>query len=469
MPLALWWIRRDLRLIDNAALNAALTEGFQVLPVFVLDPRLLNLPASRRKAFLFNGLHRLRQELHNRGSDLLLRQGDPLDILSGIFSESGALRIYAEEDYTPYARQRDRRVSQTLPLELVLGATVHHPDMVVKADGKPYTVFTPFSKVWKALPFPSSPPQQAPHSLGDCPRLAGEPIPEGDLPPGFPAAEGEANLRLQTFLGERVAAYAEDRDRLDLPGTSLLSPYLRFGMISARRAAWLTYQRIREAPDAGFRRGAETFLNELIWREFYQAVLYHFPRVLESAFQPALRAIPWRDAPEELHAWQAGLTGVPVVDACMRQLNKTGWMHNRGRMIAASYLVKDLLIDWRAGEKWFMRQLIDGDPAANNGGWQWTAGVGTDAAPYFRIFNPVSQGRRCDPQGDFVRRWLPELTRVPLAYLHEPWLMPEDVQRASNCIIGRDYPAPLVDHREAKERTLAAYRESRQLASTDPS
>ncbi len=469
MPLALWWIRRDLRLIDNAALSAALAEGFHVLPVFVLDPRLLSRPASRRKAFLVNGLRRLRQDLQDRGSDLLVRQGEPLDVLSGILVESGAVKIFAEEDYTTYARQRDRRVRQALPLELVLGATVHHPEMVVKPDGRPYTVFTPFSRVWKALPFPASPPDRAPRSLGDGPRLAGEPFPEGDLPPGFPAAEEEANLRLQNFLDERVVAYAEDRNRLDLPGTSLLSPYLRFGMISARRAAWLTYQRIREAPDAEGRRGAETFLNELIWREFYNAVLYHFPQVLEKAFQPALRAVSWRDAPEELRAWQAGLSGVPVVDACMRQLNSLGWMHNRGRMIAASYLVKDLLIDWREGERWFMRQLIDGDPAANNGGWQWTAGVGTDAAPYFRIFNPVSQGLRHDPQGDFVRRWLPELVRVPLEHLHEPWLMPADVQRASGCIIGRDYPAPLVDHREAKERTLAAYRESRQRAAAGPS
>jgi deoxyribodipyrimidine photo-lyase len=300
--------------------------------------------------------------------------------------------------------------------------------------------------------------------LGECPRLDGEPIPEGDLPPGFPAAEEEANRRLIDFLRERVANYAEDRDRLDLAGTSQLSPYLRFGMISARRVAWMTYQRIREAPDTESRRGAETFLNELIWREFYNAILYHFPHVLDMAFRPEMRAVPWREASEDLRAWQEGRTGVPVVDACMRQLNSTGWMHNRGRMIAASFLVKDLLIDWREGERWFMRQLIDGDPAANNGGWQWTARVGTDAAPFFRIFNPVSQGKRCDPQGEFVRHWLPELARVPLEYLHEPWLMPDELQRASGCRIGRDYPAPLVDHQEAKERTLLAYRLARQHA-----
>lgn len=461
MPFALWWIRRDLRLIDNAALSAALAEGYSILPVFVLDPHLMAIPAEKRKAFLFNGLRRLRQDLMDRGSDLLLRKGDPREVLARILTESGAVKIFAEEDYTPYAQRRDQQVGQSLPLQRVLGATVHHPSAVVKSDGKPYSVFTPFSKVWKALPFPSSPPDSAPRWLGDCPRLEGEPIPEGALLSGFPASEEEANLRLAAFLRESVGTYAENRDRLDLPGTSMLSPYLRFGMISPRRAAWLAYQCIREAQDAESRRGAETFLNELVWREFYHAVLYHFPQVLKTAFQPSLRSIPWREAPDDLHAWQQAYTGVPVVDACMRQLNNLGWMHNRGRMIAASYLVKDLLIDWQDGERWFMRQLIDGDPAANNGGWQWTAGVGTDAAPYFRIFNPVSQGKRCDPQGAFVRRWLPELARVPLEHLHEPWLMPEDVQRASGCVIGKDYPAPLVDHREAKERTLRAYQSSR--------
>ncbi len=464
MPLALWWARRDLRLIDNAALSTALAEGFSVLPVFILDPHLLGRPAARRKAFLFNALRRLRQDLQDRGSDLLVRAGEPAEVLAGVLAESGAVKIFAEEDYSPYARRRDRQIARYFPLELVLGLTVHHPAALLKTDGRPYTVFTPFSKLWKALPFPSSPPDSAPRFLGDCPRLEGELIPEGGLLPGFPASEEEANRRLTAFLRERVEQYAETRDRLDLPGTSQLSPYLRFGMISARRAAWLAYQRLHLAEDAAARRGTETFLNELIWREFYHAILYHFPHVLKTAFQAAFRSLPWRDSPDDLRAWQEGRTGVPVVDACMRQLNSTGWMHNRGRMIAASYLVKDLLIDWHQGERWFMRQLIDGDPAANNGGWQWTAGTGTDAAPYFRIFNPVSQGKRCDPQGSFVRRWVPELARVPLAYLHEPWMMPEDVQRVSGCVIGKDYPPPLIDHRAAKERALLAYRLARQQA-----
>jgi deoxyribodipyrimidine photo-lyase len=200
-------------------------------------------------------------------------------------------------------------------------------------------------------------------------------------------------------------------------------------------------------------------LNELIWREFYQSILCHFPAVLETAFKPALRNIPWRDASEDLQAWQSGLSGYPVVDAAMRQLNTTGWMHNRARMIVASFLTKDLLIDWRLGERYFMQRLLDGDPAANNGGWQWAAGTGTDAAPYFRVFNPILQGKKFDPQGVYVRRWVPELAAVPGAFIHIPWEMPAEVQRQVRCRIGKDYPAPVVDHAFARQRALAAYRQ----------
>ncbi len=208
------------------------------------------------------------------------------------------------------------------------------------------------------------------------------------------------------------------------------------------------------------RRGAETWLNELIWREFYMMVLYHHPDVLEHAFQPTLRGINWRNDEAEFAAWCQGRTGYPVVDAAMRQLVTTGWMHNRARMIVASFLVKDLLVDWRWGERFFMQHLVDGDPAANNGGWQWTAGVGTDAAPYFRVFNPSLQGARFDPAGAYVRRYVPELANVPAKFIHEPWKMPPEVQRKSGCSIGHDYPLPIVDHALARERVLAAYKKS---------
>jgi deoxyribodipyrimidine photo-lyase len=229
-------------------------------------------------------------------------------------------------------------------------------------------------------------------------------------------------------------------------------------MLSARQAVVAALRAAGSAPDAAARKGVDTWLNEIIWREFYMAILYHYPFVLQEAFRPQLRDIRWSADQAAYSAWCDGLTGYPVVDAAMRQLVQTGWMHNRARMIVASFLVKDLLIDWRWGEHFFMQHLVDGDPAANNGGWQWTAGVGTDAAPYFRIFSPTLQGARFDPGGAYVRRWVPELARVSTQYIHEPWRMPKALQQSSGCVIGRDYPAPIVDHARARERTLAAYR-----------
>jgi deoxyribodipyrimidine photo-lyase len=330
--------------------------------------------------------------------------------------------------------------------------------MLRKADGSPYTVFTPFSKHWKSLPFSYAPAELAERL--NTPILASEVIPDLMAPPGFPAGEAEALRRLDSFLAGPGADYSDGRNRLDLEGTSALSPYLRFGMLSPRLACQRVMEKIRSSPGGQASKGYETWLNELIWREFYNAILYEFPEVLHTAFKPALRAIRWREAPDDLAAWQAGQTGYPVVDAAMRQLNTTGWMHNRARMIVASFLVKDLLIDWRKGEAWFMRQLVDGDPAANNGGWQWTAGVGTDAAPYFRIFNPLLQSQKFDPQGAYIRRWLPELTLVPDAYIHAPWTMPIELQNRLSIRIGSDYPAPIVEHAVVRERVLAAFKGS---------
>ncbi len=277
-------------------------------------------------------------------------------------------------------------------------------------------------------------------------------------PPGFPAGEAEARRRLSAFLAGPIFDYRETRDRMDLDGTSQLSPYLRFGMVSIRQAVISAVQAIEQAPDAQARAGADAWLNELIWRDFYRSILHRHPAVLDTAFKPGMRAIPWRDAPGDLRAWQQGQTGYPVVDAAMRQLAATGWMHNRARMIAASFLVKHLLINWQEGERWFMQQLIDGDPASNNGGWQWVAGTGTDAAPYFRIFNPILQGRKFDPMGNYVRRWVPELSSVPDRHIHAPWEMTAAEQRDCGVIIGRHYPAPIVEHAFARARVLAAYR-----------
>ena len=467
MPLAIWWIRRDLRLRDNPALLAALAHG-QVLPVFVKDPALLqgryHKAAARRQAFLFNALQSLDRDLATRGSRLTVRSGTPEAVLGQLIQETGADLIVAAEDFSPSARRRDARVQAALPLTLTNGPTVHHPLAVQKIGGGPYTVYTPFSKAWKALPFPEGPaaaPVQVP-SPTNFP--LGEPIAAPAPLDAFPATEAEALERLNRFVAGTdapVLRYASDRDGLALGGTSTLSPYLRFGLLSPRTAARAAMEAIRRAPHAEAARQAGVWLNQIIWREFYEGILYHFPHVLKTAFNPALRDIAWRDAPADLEAWKAGRTGMPIVDAGMRQLIELGWMHNRARMIVASFLVKDLLIDWQLGEQWFMEQLVDGDPANNNGGWQWTAGVGTDAAPYFRIFNPILQGRKFDPTGDYIRRYVPELAKVSAQRIHEPWTLSLDEQREAGVRIGHDYPTLIVDRAAARERVLNAYRVSR--------
>jgi deoxyribodipyrimidine photo-lyase len=446
---SIWWIRRDLRLTDNAALHAALTAG-ATLPVFILDPTFDNL-SPRRRNFLYAGLSSLDKELRKRNSYLVIRRGKPVDVLRRLFDELKAEIIYAEEDFTPYARKRDTLIQKILPLNLIQGQTVHHPKSVLKQDGRPYTVYTPYSKVWKAQ-LTKIKLQPAPVHIDTPKGIPSKSLPEFTSNPLFPASEQEAITRLEEFLHKRIHHYADDRNRMDLDGTSALSPYLRFGMIGLRQAAHAALSIFNLKPANS--RGAEIWLNELIWREFYIQILYHFPHVARTAFNRSLTNIPWRNEPSEFEAWKRGETGVPVVDAAMRQLKETGWMHNRARMIVASFLVKDLLIDWRWGEAWFMENLLDGDIAPNNGGWQWTAGTGTDAAPYFRIFNPVLQSAKFDPNGEYIRKWVPELRGVNAKQIHAPWEHELEIE---------GYPSePIVNRDVVKERTLQAYKISKE-------
>jgi deoxyribodipyrimidine photo-lyase len=464
MSIALWWIRRDLRLADNQALTSALKKSEQVLPVFVIDPRLINSPyvGEKRLSFLYAGLRQLDNELRQRGSQLVVRNGEPLNVLSDLLIEVDAQAIFAEEDYSPYARQRDQKISNNLPLYLTPGLTVHHPGSVLKADGAPYTVFTPFSKTWLAKAWPGA-ALAAPKWIPIPANVKSEEIPTASGSKNgisFAPGEKEALQRLVTFSEDAIYQYQEDRNRMDLPATSALSPYLRFGMLSARQAAAAAIKAQDQAGNGVFQRGAETWLNELIWREFYISILYHFPFVRQTAFRAELRPLAWINDEDDFTAWTEARTGYPVVDAAMRQLTQTGWMHNRARMVSASFLVKHLLVDWRWGERWFMQHLIDGDPAANNGGWQWTSGTGTDAAPYIRVFNPVLQGQKFDPHGNYVRRWLPELARVPQKFIHNPWNMPDRLQEQAGCVIGRDYPAPIIEHNFARQRAIDVFRKA---------
>lgn len=443
---SLWWIRRDLRLTDNLALHAALEAG-PVLPVFIIDPA-FGRSSPRRKDFLYEGLHALDKDLQSRGSYLVIRSGKPLEALRQLLVETKADTIFAEEDFTPYARKRDSEIACNLPLQLIHGQTVHHPNTVLKKDGRPYTVFTSYGMAWRAKRLRGIDPLAAPQEINTPVGITSEALPKYRVSPLFPAGETEALARLDQFLQHRIHMYGENRDRMDLDGTSVLSPYLRFGMLGLRQAVSAARQAFFEARSGFYQKNIDAWLNELVWREFYIQIIYHFPYVRKTAFNPALANIPWRNDMSEFEAWKEGRTGVPIVDAAMRQLREIGWMHNRARMITASYLVKDLLIDWRWGEAWFMENLLDGDLAANNGGWQWTAGTGTDSAPYFRIFNPVLQSSKFDPNGDYIRKWVPELRDLDKADIHAPW---------EKGIRVNGYPEKPVVERD-RERTLHAYK-----------
>ncbi len=464
--LAIVWFRRDLRLRDHPALADACAGYRRVLPVFVLDPSLLHgrFASAARTGFMLGCLAELHCALREHGSGLAIRRGDPASELSELARLSGADAVLWTSDVSPYARARDARVTDALR-QAGVQARPHGGAYIVDVSkprtthDEPFRVFSPFFRRWRELerraPAPAPrglPPLPEGVNLGRLPATADELGLDDQEVVGEPAlAPGEAAARraLERWLGAPVDHYAERQNGMSRLGTSLLSPYLRWGCLSARECE----QRAREHGGPG----AAAWVRQLCWRDFYAHVLLMWPDNVRQEFQPRLRALEWDGSPEHLRAWQRGETGYPAVDAGMRQLAHTGWMHNRARLIVGSFLTKDLHLDWRAGERWFERLLLDGEPAQNNGNWQWIASVGVDPAPPFRrMYNPTLQGRRFDPHGHYIRQWLPELRDVPDERLFEPWTMSEAEQRRAGCRIDRDYPSPIVDH--AHERRLALER-----------
>lgn len=455
MKKSIWWSRRDLRLEDNAALTLALKNSDLVYPVYILDEHLLELSGERRRNFILNGVDDFNKKLKKYGSALIIRHGKPKGILKTLLREIGAKEIFAEADYSPYATKRDQDVKSELPLTLVNGLTIHSPGKILKSDQTPYTVFTPFSKNWKSLTLEPGYEPVSPTKFGKYSNTVGD-LPNYTPNQDFPAGENYARKKLLSFFQGSLHQYAEKRNRLDLAGTSQLSPFFKMGMLSVKEAVITANQSMEN--DEVNEESVKAWIDELIWRDFFFSISYHFPYVLKTNFRDEMKEISWNDSEENLKAWQEGRTGYPIVDACMRQLSETGWIHNRGRMISASFLIKDLLINWREGEKWFMHHLIDADPSINNGNWQWVAGTGADASPYFRVFNPIIQGKKFDPIGDFVREWIPELRAVPDLYIHSPWKMPLDLQIRINTQIGHRYPLPIIDHSIAREEYLKRIR-----------
>jgi deoxyribodipyrimidine photo-lyase len=474
---ALIWFRRDLRLADNPALHSAIAAGMAPVPVYIDDREPLPRPGAASDWWLHHSLAALQRRLRARGSDLLIFQGDSCETLCRTAAQTGAVAVYWNRLYEPRIVARDETLKTALR---VAGLEAHscsasllrEPQELVKADGTPYRVFTPF---WKALQKTAPArtladsrdrlPPAVGHTANHCNSLPLEALkllPDRDWDRAFHShwqpGEETAWQQLQRFLDNGLQGYADDRDRPAVTGTSRLSPHLHFGEISPlqvwhRTQRWLDTHR---AP--GTVAAAESFLRELAWRDFAHHLLFHFPQTVEQPLDNRYLAFPWRtDYADDLRRWQRGRTGIPIVDAGLRELWTSGWMHNRVRMLAASLLTKNLLIPWQEGAAWFLDTLVDADLANNTFGWQWTAGCGADAAPYFRIFNPVTQGERFDPDGSYVRRWVPELQAVPPKWIHRPWQAPEQVLADAGVTPGSDYPLPVVDLAGSRKRALAAW------------
>ena len=474
---AILWFRRDLRLTDNAALQAAVYGGRPVIPLFILeDAPPVRGPGGAARWWLDASLRALTAGLEATGSRLILRRGAPETVLSALVEETGASMVAWNRGYEPPQDARDAELADVLRargLEVYVGQgkLLLEPEAVRTKTGGAYGVFTPFWRTARAqvdsskvvaAPKAIEPPKRWPESdaLDAWSLHPSKP----DWSKGFDGwtpGEAGAATRLGDFVKAKLATYPQDRDRPAVEGSSRLSPHLTWGEVTPRQVYCAVQTRLAAH---GLEHQAEKFLSEIGWREFDYGVLAQQPALDREPFRRTLAGLVWRDSERDLQAWRRGLTGYPIVDAGMRQLWTTGWMHNRVRLITASFLVKHLLIDWRKGESWFWDCLVDADPANNTANWQWIAGTGADAQPFFRIFNPVTQGEKFDPDGAYVRRWIPELGKADRRWIHQPWTASPVDLAAAEVVLGRDYPEAVVDHDVARARALEALKATRKPA-----
>jgi len=463
-PPIIVWFRRDLRVTDNPALYEASQRGRPVLPVYILEEDAPRPLGGAAKWWLHHSLSALKRELVCLGAPLLLRRGRAADVLAHLASESGATDILWNQRYDPREMALDQTVTKVLVglgrrVESFKGALLFEPAETTTQNGQPFQIFTAFWRQCLSKPEPSR-PLPRPAKLQEYFGLSGDDLAEWRLLPkkpdwaaGFATSwtpgEDSADARLTDFVEDRLADYLSLRNRPDLDGTSRLSAHLAFGELSPRQV-WHAARMNGAFPEDGF-------LRQLGWREFSHHMLHQFPAMATTPRRARFQDFPWQDDEELWRHFTLGQTGYPIVDAAMRALWETGWMHNRLRMVVGSFLVKDLLIPWQRGEQWFWDTLVDADPACNACGWQWISGCGIESAPYFRIFNPLIQGERFDPDGQYLRRWLPELSGLPDRFIHRPWEAPPTILKKAGVQLGRTYPPPIVEHAKARDRALEAF------------